>query len=235
MAEATAEAEAGPEDRPKESRRWSEARRKRFLERAANRKTGGRAPGGEAPERELIAEEVVGDAVANMITVAGYAMPFVPYVAVTVAGVPHPDEAENKEPTRWVVQSRARMAGDILLEHAKRDVRILRAVDRFNRLFTNVEAVEIVAAVGAASMVDAKLIDPHATIKLPGGLEMPILAPVIGDTIDYMDQALGQLEEVPQQGPRLERTSEQASPDGEAGATTARQGQTVIEGDVTKT
>jgi len=127
-----------------------------------------------------VADEVVADAVGNVIALAGLIMPLAPYTAVTVAGVPDADGQG------WVVKSRADMAGRVLLEHAKRNPRVLAFLARFNLMFRNVELVEVSAALVASVAVDARLVPPDATIALPGGAQMPILAPAIGDTIEYI-------------------------------------------------
>jgi len=159
-------------ERPR--RGWSEARRKASEQRRQG------AAASSRPDPELIAEEVIGDAVANVITLAGFVMPFAPYTAVTLAGVP------GEEAGTWVVRSRAEMAGAVLLEHAKRNNRVLAAVHRFNLLFKNVELAEVVGSVVASVAVDAHVIPPDATMALPGGMKLPILAPAIGDTIAYI-------------------------------------------------
>jgi len=204
-----------------------------------------RSNGQAHTDAELIAEDVVGDAVANVITLSGFLMPVAPYTAVTIAGVPDP---ENEG--AMLVQSRAEMAGRVLLEHAKRNPRVLRAIARFNQLFQSVELVEIVGSVVAAGAVDAHVIEPDATIALPGGAQMSILAPVLGDTIAYI---AGQEEMALAQGyAALERRARRtaAAPDikgppprapepgrdyGNPDPTLRREGQTVVTGDVTAT
>lgn len=242
------------DERPR--RTWSPARRAA----AAHRRRHGETDG-QRPDAELIAEEVVGEAVANITTLAGYIMPIAPYTGITVMGVPGEKEGE------WIVRSRAEMAGSVLLEHAKRNRRVLAAVARFNLMFKNVEIIEVAGAVVASAAVDAKLVEPDATIKLPGGIEAPILYPAIGDTIQYI--ALRQQTEVvahPTEkltrqesvaagggGSSDELTSEQRAEARKVrrelerrnaeleaqgvplAATARREGQTVVEGDVTKT
>ena len=245
------------DERPR--RTWSPARRAA----AARRRSG--ETDGQRPDAELIAEEVVGEAVANITTLAGFIMPLAPYTGITIAGVPGEKEGE------WIVRSRAEMAGSVLLEHAKRNRRVLAAVARFNLIFKNVEIIEVAGAVIASAAVDAKLVEPNATVKLPGGVEVPILYPAIGDTIQYI--ALQQQTEVvahPTEklsreksvaaggagsggGGQEEMTAEQKAEarrirrellrrDAELEAqgiplepTARREGQVVVEGDVTKT
>lgn len=218
-------------------RTWSAARRQRAIEaqdrrRAESAATGARPQGRRqrvADGVELVAEEVVGEAVANVVTLCGFVMPFAPYVAVTLAGVPHPEQ-ENA----WLVKSRAEMAGNVLLEHAKRDRRVLAAIDRFNRLFTNVEVVEVVGGVVAAAAVDAHLIEPDASIALPGGVQMPLLAPVIGDTVAYIAAQQEAAQGPAQQGDRREPewgVARASAADG----TVRHEGQTVIVGGVEDT
>lgn len=183
-------------------RRWSPARRAAANARRDRRNAEARIEG-EKPDLELVAEQVIGEAVDNMITLAGFAMPIAPYTAVTIAGVPGEREGE------WIVRSRALMAGNVLLEHAKRNPRILRVVARFNLMFKNVELVEVVGSVVAAGAVDAKLVPPDATIVLPGGIEMPVLAPAIGDTIDYI--AAQQAGAVPVEGTVVEKRADRGA------------------------
>ena len=178
--------ESATDARPK--RTWTPARR--AADEARRERRGRAEPSTTRGDVELIAEEVIGEAVDNIVTLAGFAMPIAPYTAVTIMGVPEPDT--RPEENRWLVRSRAVMAGNILLEHAKRNPRILQAVARFNLLFKNVELVEVVGSVVAAGAVDAKLVPPDATIALPGGAEMLLLAPAIGDTLEYMALQQGQ-------------------------------------------
>lgn len=200
-------------------RTWSASRRAAWRRRQEG-KAAPRSRNGRAADVDLIAEEVVGEAVANVTTLAGFLMPIAPYTAVTVAGVPHPTE-----PDAWIVAPRAQMAGRVLLEHAKRDVRVLRAIDRFNRMFQSVEALEVAASVVASVAVDAHMVDPHAAIALPGGAKAPLLAPVIGDTIAYID-AENAAQNGAQQGPRMDGAAASAD------RTTRREGQTVVDGGV---
>ena len=204
-------------------------------------------------------------AVANVTTLAGFFMPIAPYTGITIAGVIDPESP--KDDPRWLVKSRAEMAGSVLLEHAKRNRRVLAAVARFNLLFKNVEIIEVAGAVIASAAVDAKLVEPDATVKLPGGIEAPILYPAIGDTIQYIalqqetqvvahptaklsreeSRAAGgpgsqdeptaeQREEARRQRARLEeRNRKIASGEEVLPPTARREGQVVVEGDVTKT
>lgn len=166
---------AATSERPR--RQWTQARRDAQARRRQRRDD---APDGVRPDAEVIAEEQVAEAVANITTLAGFAMPIAPYTAVTLMGVPGEREGE------WIVQSRAEMAGRVLLKHAERNRRVLAAIARFNLMFKNVELVEVAGAVLASAAVDAKLVPADATIMLPGGIEMPILTPAIGDTIEYI-------------------------------------------------
>ena len=234
----------------KGSRTWSPQRRAAWA--AARRRKTAASPASSKFDTELIAEDVIAEAVDNMVTLAGFAMPIAPYTAVTIAGVPGDVEGG------WVVKSRAAMAGAILLEHAKRNPRILNVVARFNMMFKNVELVEVVGSVIAAGAVDAKLIPPDASIALPGGLEVPILAPAIGDTIEYIAmQQYGpeQAGVVLERGRRSQRDDTELSPaqrrqaaetrrrlaerDAQIGngpdPTLRREGQTVITGGVEDT
>jgi hypothetical protein len=162
---------------PQKGGTWSPARRAAAAQRR-------RGSDGQRPDADLIAEEVIDEAVANVTTLAGFIMPIAPYTAVTLAGVIDPDSPKDAQ--TWLVKSRAEMAGSVLLEHAKRNRRVLAAVARFNLLFKNVELLEVVGSVGAAVAVDAKLMPADASIKLPGGAEYPILYPAIGDTIEFI-------------------------------------------------
>jgi hypothetical protein len=168
----------GPKRGPSKGSEWSPARRAA----AAGRRRG--PVDGQRPDAELIAEEVIGEAVANMTTLAGFLTPIAPYTGITIAGVPGKND-ENGNPT-WIVKSRAEMAGSVLLEHAKRNRRVLAAVQRFNLMFKNVELLEVVGSVVASAAVDAKIVEPDASVKLPGGAEFPILYPAIGDTIEFI-------------------------------------------------
>ena len=170
-----------------QKRTWTPEQREKIMQARRERAQ----KNGSRTDAELIAEDVVGDAVANVITLSGFLMPIAPYTAVTIAGVPDPENEGS-----MLVQSRAEMAGRVLLEHAKRNHRVLAAIARFNQLFQSVELVEVVGSVVAAGAVDAHVVEPDATIALPGGAQVPILAPVIGDTIAYIaaqeDQARAQ-------------------------------------------
>lgn len=169
-----------PEERPK--RTWTPAQREAQMKAraaAAARRRGD--PDVSRSDAELVAEDVIAEAVDNITVLAGYAMPIAPYTAITIAGVPDPEQEGG-----WLVRSRAQMAGNVLLEHAKRNPRILAVVARFNLMFKNVELLEVAGSVVAAAAVDAKMVEPTATVKLPGEIEFPILYPAIGDTIEYI-------------------------------------------------
>ena len=255
MSDEYTETAEAPRRGPRPGGTWSPARRA-----AAARRRG--SADGQRPDAELIAEEVVGEAVANITTLAGFIMPIAPYTGITIAGVPGEKEGE------WIVKSRAEMAGSVLLEHAKRNRRVLAAVARFNLLFKNVEIIEVAGAVIASAAVDAKLVEPDATVKLPGGIEAPILYPAIGDTIQYIalqqetqvvahptaklsreesraagGSGSGQDEMTPEQrgeARRIRRELERRNAELEAQGvplepTARREGQVVVEGDVTKT
>lgn len=242
-----------------QKRTWTPEQREKIMQARRER---AQKNGSARTDAELIAEDVVGDAVANVITLSGFLMPIAPYTAVTIAGVPDPENEGS-----MLVQSRAEMAGRLLLEHAKRNHRVLAAIARFNQLFQSVELVEVVGSVVAAGAVDAHVVEPDATIALPGGAQVPILAPVIRDTIAYIaaqeDQARAQGIEVPRRGrrttpkpddePRDARgmtaaqhqeaaatrariaAREAAYARGEPDPTLRREGQTVVTGDVTAT
>lgn len=177
----TTTAEAPPQAEPRErrSRPLSDRQRAAY----ARRRAGTRASASGEPAG--LPEEIVGEAVANLTALAGYLMPFAPHTAVALTGVPHPQQEGA-----WLVRSRAQMAGNVLLEHARTNARVLAAIARFNALFQSVEVVELVTSVGAAIAVDAKLVDPHATVRLPGGLEASVMAPMIGDVIGFVDSQL---------------------------------------------
>lgn len=167
-------------------RTWSDA------QRASHAASRARRQGRSGTDPELVAEEVVAEAVANITTAAlMFVVPVAPHVGFTIAGVPHPDEPQDRPPQRWIVQSRAVIAGQALLEHAQRNPRILAAVHRFNLLFQNVALLEAAGAVVAAAAVDAHLAPPDAVVVLPGGIRYPIFAPVIGDTIAYVAEMAG--------------------------------------------
>ena len=209
---ATAEG-TGSVERPR--RQWSEARRA-----AAQKPRTGRSQPAGVTDADLIAEDVIGEAVDNITTLAGYVMPFAPYTAVTLMGVPDPESSDDRQ-LPWIVKSRAQMAGEILLAHAKTNRRLLAAVARFNLLFKNVELLEVAGSVVAAAAVDAHLVEPDATIALPGGLELPILAPAIGDTIEFIAaqeraaeaQARAEGREVPQRRRRTQSPNGVSEPE----------------------
>jgi hypothetical protein len=211
--ERTAETEA--EDRPR--RTWTDAQRAAHRRRQEQRRAPEARPARPSPDD--VADEVVGEAVANVKVLAGYLAPFAPHVGAAVAGVRGPDGST-------IVESRAEIAGAILLEQARQDARVLRALARFNRLFGSVQLVDVLVGVGAAVAVDAQLVDAHATIKLPGGAEAPILHAVIGDVIQFVDSTRPAAAEPG----RVDRNGA-----GDAEATLRREGQTVIEGGVAET
>jgi hypothetical protein len=196
------------EDKPR--RQWTDAQRAAHA--ARRRRPAPDLRVADGTDVQQMAEEAVGEAVANVITLSGFLMPLAPYTAVTLAGVPHPEQAGQ-----WLVKSRAEMAGEVLLEHAKRNKRVLAAIQRFNLMFKNVELIEVAGAVAASVAVDAKLVPADATIALPGGIQMPILAPAIGDTIEYIaaqqEAARAQGIEVPPQSRRTESAAGVGQPE----------------------
>jgi len=179
MTDATPGAQGASSDRPR-GKPWTPARRA-AAERARADRERRSTPDSARSDVELVAEDQIAEAVANITTLANFALPFAPYTAITIAGVPHPEQADT-----WLVAPRAQMAGHVLLEHAKRNRRVLAAVARFNLMFKNVELMEVAASVVASVAVDAHVVPADAAIALPGGAAMPILTPVIGDTIAYI-------------------------------------------------
>jgi len=177
MSEATGTESAAANERTK--RAWSPARRA-AAEKAAQDRARRSAAESTRSDVELVAEDQIAEAVANITALCGLMAPLAPYTAYTLAGVP------GEKPGEWYVLPRAEMAGRVLLEHAKRNRRVLAAVARFNLMFRNVELVEVAASVVASVAVDAKLVQPDAAVALPGGRQLPILTPAIGDTIAFM-------------------------------------------------
>jgi hypothetical protein len=232
-------AAAVEQEAPRKPRQWSQARR----DADAKRRAGGRLKG----DADLVAEDVVGEAVDHLITVAGiFIVPVAPHVGLTIAGVPHPDapaklNALESTPQDWLVQCRAAMAGRALLEHARRNTRVLALVGRFNALFRNVELLEVAGALAASVAVDAHLAPADAVAVLPGGARYPIFQPVIGDVIDFIASQRPPEPLAPERVDKRARNSHAAgawSGDGAAATeepTLRREGQAVIEGGVQDT
>jgi len=172
----------------KPKRTWSPARRAAQSGRRSSPADTGR------PDAQLVAEEVVGTAVDNLKGAAGmFIIPIAPLTGITICGVPAEgyepgpaDWQEQPKPGEWAVPSRADMMGRALLPQVARNPRLLALVDRFNQLFRNVELLEAAASIAAAAAVDAGAVPADASVTLPGGLQYPILEPVIGDVLEYM-------------------------------------------------
>ena len=233
-------AESRPRRRWSPAQRAAHAKRRKLIDGArADLGKDGRTPR-SAPATasvDLVAKEVIDTAVANVKGLCLYLAPFAPYAAITLMGAQDESGAE-------LVRSRAEMAGRVLLRQAENDPRIVRAVARFNRLFESVEAVEVIGAVGASVAVDAKLVDPHLRIRY-GPVEFPILEPVIGDTIAFIDaqkeaQGVMPTPERVEPVPREESTAARGPYPGQHGTAVAsasvrREGQMVVPGGVEDT
>lgn len=234
----------GAEAQPRK-RQWSEARRRAELERRRRlmAERADRATLTEAvkPDLDLVADKVVGEAVDNVKAFSVmFLRPFLPYTAVTICGIEAPEGSPEGTPP--LVFSRADLAGEALLEQTKRSPRLLRAIDRFNAVFRNMGLMEAVAGTIAAAAVDLEMVAPDAALRVPGPrgpVDLPVLAPVIGDVVQYMaqqEQLAQRLNRETQVAhlepePRRSRRREAPEPDG----TVPREGQAVIEGGVTQT
>ena len=133
--------------------------------------------------------EVIGKTVANLITIGGYVTILAPHTGLALAGVPTADGAS------WVVRSRAVQAGDLLEAHAKRDPRVLVALQRFNGFFEGSAAAELALSMGAAVAVDAGLVDPHMSLEIgpfTGENAIRPVEAVIGDVIAEVDRLRGE-------------------------------------------
>lgn len=133
---------------------------------------------------DLVAEAVIGKAVANLQVIGGYLSIVLPHTGLAIAGVP--GEQPDDPP---VVQSRAVLAGRVLEQWARRDERVLRALDRFNALFETSEAIELGASLGAAVAVDVGVVDPQLSIEVgpfQGERAIQPVRAVIGDVVDYV-------------------------------------------------
>ncbi|HYR17898.1 MAG TPA: C2H2-type zinc finger protein [Myxococcales bacterium] len=173
------------------------------------------------PADALVAE-VIGKTVANLQVMGGYLAVVLPHTGVALMGVPHPESTEAR-PLPDVVQSRAAMAGNVLAKLARRDERVLAALNRFNQLFETSEVVELAAGLGAAVAVDVGAVPADLAIEVGPftgtGAIQPVRA-IIGDVVDYVAAARAQAEA--QQPPR--------APDG-----VAADGATVVSGGVEDT
>ncbi len=84
----------------------------------------------------------------------------------------------------WVVRSRAVMAEPLLIDQAKRDVRIFRVIRSVNRFLEGGTALEVVGGVVAAAAVDAG-VPPGIGIQL-GPVPLQPIPMVIDDVLQYV-------------------------------------------------
>jgi hypothetical protein len=142
-------------------------------------------PGPSVMPSDLVVAEVIGKTVANLQVMGGYLSIVLPHVGVAISGVP--GEKPEDPP---VVRSRAIMAGRLLEQWAKRDERVLKALDRFNALFETSEVVELAAGLGAAVAVDLGAVPADLAIEIGPFVGeqaiMPVRA-VIGDVLAYVE------------------------------------------------
>ena len=106
-------------------------------------------------------------------------MALAPHTGLALAGL-------KDEGGRVIVRSRAELAGQLIMEI--RDAEVLRQViawlERYNALFELSAAADLVGSLAVAGAVDARVIPPDFTVKLPVGgmqLELPVVQAAIGD------------------------------------------------------
>jgi hypothetical protein len=135
---------------------------------------------------EEVARKEVDKAVGNLIVIGGYLTIVLPHTGLAIAG----DEGGNG---RLPVQSRAAIAGDLLFERAKRDARVLEALQRFNQLFEGSAAAKLVVDMAAVVAVDIGVVDPHMEVEVGPfreGTQFGPLKPVemvVGDVVAAVD------------------------------------------------
>lgn len=157
--------------------------------------TAPRLPSGELDDPD----RVVAEAVANTQGLAGIlAAVGLPYLGVTLAGV-------ETEQGQVIVRSRAVIAGELLLPHARRNARILAWLIRYNQVFKGGTLFDLAGSVGAATVVDAAGVavllqggDPEQaqeaqhfvadTSIQAGPLNLQPIRLAIPDVIDYVRQ-----------------------------------------------
>lgn len=132
---------------------------------------------------------VVNKAIANVQTVAGFAAMFAPHVGLTIAGLRDP------QTQKWIVRSRAEIAGGILLGHIagartpdeiQRAAQILQLLSRFNSIFEASALGDVVGSIAVAAAVDARIIPVDFKVKV-GQLELPIVTATIGDVVAELE------------------------------------------------
>jgi hypothetical protein len=105
-----------------------------------------------------------------------------PHLGVAIHGV---QDAKGN----YIIASRAIMAGNLLRERVKTDVRLLRLLLLFNRLFEVPEGLQLAGSVVAAVAVDTGRISPDVKMQIPiMGKVIPFepVRALIGDVVDYV-------------------------------------------------
>jgi len=143
-----------------------------------------------APKKILNPDDVVDLAVENLRNDGALlAATVAPHVGVAIHGV----EGERKG--EWIVKSRAVMAGNLIRERARKDVRLIRLLTVFNQFHEVPEGLQLIASMGAAIAVDTGRLAPDQEVAFTlMGREMKI-APVrmaIPDVVDYVASQIGE-------------------------------------------
>src|SRR5205085_5167560 len=120
---------------------------------------------------------------------------------------PHTGIAISGDPGgngRLPVQSRAVVAGDILAEYAKRDARVLEALQRFNAFFEGSAAAKLAVDMVAVVAVDIGVVDPHMEVEVGPFREGSAFGPlkpvemVVGDVVAAVDNLRAQYAPAPE-------------------------------------
>lgn len=197
--------------------RASLAQHRRNAHSPAPRTRAAAKPAEPAPA-DLVVEVVVGKTVANLQVLGGYLSIVLPHTGLAIAGVPHPDSVPDERgrvrnpEAPPIVQSRALLAGRVLDQWARKDPRVLAAMNRFNQIFEISEVLELAAGVGAAVAVDVGAIPADLAIEVgpfAGANAIRPVHAVIGDVVDYVAEMRAQAE-----GAQLRDAPNGRAPDG---------------------
>jgi hypothetical protein len=130
-------------------------------------------------------EERLGESIATM---GMYFLPLMPHtglVMISRAGDRELNIPGQPKPIK------KRGLASVVMDYAKRDKRVLRAVVRFNNFMHAGDAAELALSIGAAVAVDIGRVDPHIAIPMPGAPEgVPPMKPIemlIGDVVAQVE------------------------------------------------
>lgn len=142
--------------------------------------------------------------VTSLATMGMFVSAVLPHTGITLVSRAADRDLELPIPGAAPQKVHKKGISTVVMEYARRDVRVLQAVVRFNQLMHAGDAVELLMSVAAAVAVDTHLVDPHLHIPMPGappGVEIRPVEALIGDVVQQVEMQFGSTPEPEGQAP----------------------------------